>query len=208
LLKYAPQDLRSRNEAQKAKLKAEGKELFAPTAELRVETYWKGSLDSTDQEWDIVFYRSLEEGKFVILQTDPSDGKRIKWESQLLPSSSASIDTVDDLNKDGKPEIVLAFPYRSHIDIQIYTWDGKEAVLLPTDADTVQSSFGGNDVYFKDMDGDGIPEVVESSRLELPLDSTYQNTEFVQETKIYRWSGKDYKLWRKSRTPLPKPTER
>ncbi|HXF48802.1 MAG TPA: hypothetical protein VNL73_05185 [Verrucomicrobiae bacterium] len=209
LLKYAPQDLRSRNEAQKEKLKAEGKGPLTPTAELRVETYWNGQLDSTDQEWDVVFYRGVEDAKFVILKGDATGKKHIKWESQLLPSTGASIDTVDDLNKDGKHEIVLFFPHRSIVGAQIYTWDGREAVLLPFDDDGKEhSSIGGNDIYFKDMDSDGIAEVIESSRLEIPMDSTYQNTEFVQETKIYRWNGREYQLWEKSRKSLPKPKER
>ena len=169
-------------------------------AGLRIESSWNGFLDSTSVRYWITYYRCFNSGFLTILKTNEK-GKMVPvWQSPDIGSELSGLQEPEDLTNDGRKEIFLNRGGGSSGGyLDLYTWTGDSASFVRQFDDGTE---------FKDLDDDGIAEVIESYRLELPVDSTYAETEFYTETKIYRWVGQGYQLFKKSRTPLPKPKER
>ncbi|MCI0596893.1 MAG: hypothetical protein L0Z48_10200 [candidate division Zixibacteria bacterium] len=169
-------------------------------AGLRIESSWNGYLDFDSVRYWIIYYRCFDSGFLTILKTNKQGNMILVWQSPDIGSELSGLQEPEDLINDGRKEIFL---YRGGGSgggyLDLYTWTGDSASFVGQFDDGTE---------FKDLDDDGIAEVIESYRLEMPVDSTYKETEFYTETKIYRWIGQEYQLLKKLRSPLPKPKER
>jgi len=168
---------------------------------LKFESSWYGHLGPDSVLYKIIYYRCFDAGFLVVLKENKDGDKILAWRSPDIFSDRSSIQEPKDLNGDGKKEILFSRSggNSGNTPLYIYSWEGDSALLIGEFGDWSE---------IKDLDGDGIAEVIESSRIEMPVDSTYEETEFYTQTAIYRWDGKKYQLWKKSKTHLPKSEER
>lgn len=166
-------------------------------AGLKFETSWYGNLGSDSVLYKIIYYRCFDAGFLVVFKENKKGDKILVWRSADISSDRSSIQEPKDLNNDGKKEILFQRTggNSGNTPFYIYSWEADSARVI--------GEFG-NWSEIRDLDGDGIAEVLEEYRLEIPLDSTYRETEYYRETVIHRWNGRDYQMWKKSKTPLPK----
>jgi hypothetical protein len=121
----------------------------------------------------------------------------ILWNSNLLSTNFTSefssgtaggVEVTDELNQDGKVEIIIWQQWDNGGQYWIFNWNGKNGNLI-TQLDHSGESvilFGGDGYELIDIDGDGIYEIQG-----LTLNS-------IDKTVIYSWNGKLYGNWGKS----------
>ncbi len=132
------------------------------------------------------------------------------WQSELLSenfSSGAlgSIDATDELNQDGKVEIIIGQATGNlaiNHQLWIFNWDGKNGKLI-TQLDRYgkpEIIYWGDNFDIKDVDGDGIYEI---------LGKWYKKHDSkAMTTVVYSWNGSLYGKWGKSSKYLLKGTKR
>ncbi len=158
---------------------------------LKAQSFWKGPLgvDTLDINW-IVYYRCYDSAFLVIFKDNPKTGKVLLWQSKGMFSVLGAVAEPEDLNKDGRKEIMLKTTGGSAMNmiLDLYTWDGNTAHFI--------RQFSGEPLEVKDVDGDGLKEIVEHER-------PYPGDVEIDD-RIYKWDGTTYKLSETKRKPVVK----
>lgn len=121
----------------------------------------------------------------------------IIWESILLSenfSSGAlgSIDAIDELNQDGKVEIIIGQATGNlavNHQLWIFNWNGKNGALITqlNEFHQPEIMYWGDKYDITDIDGDGVMEIT---------GEWYENEETEEKTTVtYSWNGTLYGNW-------------
>jgi hypothetical protein len=126
----------------------------------------------------------------------------IIWRSALLSNEfadgvSGSVDATDELNRDGKVEIVIGQTKGTGGQLWIFSWDGTEGKLitqLDNDGDS-NIMYWGDDYDLKDVNGNGIYEI---------QGEWYKGDGSDAKVKVrYTWNGSLFGNWGKASQVFP-----
>ena len=113
-------------------------------------------------------------------------------ETETLLSATVDGFSINDLNKNGVPDVLSIGDGRTELIVNILEWDGEKFVDLTaseTQFNAWASYAGIDDFQLVDLNNDGIPEMI----LEGHANYWYFPGEpFRSRTQIYRWNGKYY----------------
>lgn len=128
-------------------------------------------------------------------------GKIIGLVDTVIESSTCMVKTIADINCDGEIEVVVAvvegISAGQWETYWIFSWNGKRLrVINAVDREAHQSLITApwDFMTYKDLDGDGIYELVTS----------FEDEKGIERQHIYSWNGKLYGEWGKSSKALLK----
>jgi len=131
----------------------------------------------------------------------------IVWRSALLSNEfsggvSGSIDATDELNGDGKVEIIIGQAKGTGGQLWIFNWDGSDGKLITQLDESGDSNimYWGDDYELRDIDGDGVYEI---------QGEWYKGDGSDDKVIVtYAWNGTLYGKWGKSSKYLHKGREK
>jgi len=139
----------------------------------------------------VVVLSDLLGGKLVVYEEEgPNDFTTIWVSEETLHDRIGSLG-IEDVNKDGKPEILVHATAGAHGSaLYLYSWEDSTAHLFHPNGDTSRTNFvgDGSGVSNQDVDGDGIQEILCYNR-----DYDWKYHYLVD---YYKWDGKHYVFWK------------
>lgn len=148
---------------------------------------------------EIIVIKNLPMSSIYIFSCINGAYKSSLEDSDFYPVNSIKILSTDDINKDGLPEIVLrdlSCFMSGCAYLSIAEWDGtKFATLIKDGSGTTTENYAEifyyKDAYLKDIDNDGIPELIGLSSPNEDQDPG--GLPWRVETYTYKWDGEHYK---------------
>ena len=135
----------------------------------------------TGYPWEALGYEYLE---LFVLEAG-AEGYKVRWSSGKLPTNGGELLQVQDINADGRLEILSRQVMgASGCTLYVFAWLGHEYAILRPRGGTFggQDSFGRVGARLADFDGDGVWEIHASYKLD---DASLM-------TDVYKWDGQHY----------------
>ncbi|MCL5110730.1 MAG: BsuPI-related putative proteinase inhibitor [Chloroflexi bacterium] len=127
--------------------------------------------------------RSAQTLELFVFSPGPG-GYSQTWHSDKLLGDRAEPLQVEDINKDGRPEVLSVQSMGAAGEtLYVFGWQGDHYGFLAPQGGYFggRQSFGDTGVRLEDLNGDGVPEIV----------ATYGPA--ASESTTYRWDGKEYR---------------
>ncbi|MBI3589383.1 MAG: hypothetical protein HY093_03160 [Candidatus Liptonbacteria bacterium] len=207
--------------------KTQREKIILSITEKKGEGFNKYKLTSKGDENVIVIpYKekfNLQEwyGGIMVIQNYQSGSPRVLWEikSEAFKDIPQKLE-VRDINNDGNNEILSWWSAGARLDaniLWIFTWTGnnftdmtpliyQDKKVKDEDANIpkfYESIFSGREVDVKDLNSDGVNEILVTNLIPTKVDSSQPYTSSILESmkivKIYKWNGHEYYLWKEEK---------